>query len=676
MPTTTKSAPAIESHEEFVELGATLREAASAYYSGAGSLMDDAAYDKGIRALQKAAHANPSWYEATDLLSEVAAGTASGTVGHRAPMLSLDNAMDKEELGDFLRRLAKAANRPIDDIGFSVSVKLDGLALALTYEDGKLVRVVTRGNGFEGEDVTEIARHATGIPAEIDFKTVSLEVRGECVMTHLDFAMANEMRTAAGGTPFANPRNAVAGSIRAKNRAYKVPFTFYAYGLVGAESEDLPNSAVMDMLEKVGFAAARSLVPGDTLAHGADEMDTVVDGIEAARAGLGVDIDGVVIRADDPLVCRSLGESTRAPRFAIAYKFAPDTRQTKLLNIVVDVGRTGNLSFTAELEPVFVGGVTISSATVHNPSMIAAKGLRLPSGSAPLPQEVWVRRAGEVIPEIVGPVDATVVEGSSPFAPPGACPRCGGGLDRSGLIWRCLKGRACALETGILYAVGRDQLDIEGLADKTVRSLVESGAVGDVADLFDLDLPTLLGVERLGEANAKKIFASIETARTLPLNRVFCALGVALTGRTMSRRLAKHFGTLETLRTASVEELCEVEGVGAERAASIRAELEALAPVIERLVAAGIGVFEPDEKVPDAPFVGMTVVVSGAVPGLSRNEANEWVEKLGGKSSGSVSAKTSLLVAGDGAGSKMAKAESLGVAVMAAEEFAALVAKA
>jgi DNA ligase (NAD+) len=324
------------------------------------------------------------------------------------------------------------------------------------------------------------------------------------------------------------------------------------------------------------------------------------------------------------------------------------------------------------LEPVAVGGVTVTSATVHNPSQIAQKGLRLP-GTDGNAQRVWVRRAGEVIPEVVGPVDE-LSEGTIPFEPPEKCPRCGSSLNQDGLVWRCSRGRDCGIEEGIRYAVGRDTLDLDGMGDKIVRSLIESGTVSSVADLFSLDMVNLLTVDRLGERNAAKILDSIEEARSLPLSRVFCALGVAMTGRSMSRRLAKHFGTFESLRRATVEELTEVEGVGPERALAIRSELDALSPVVDRLIAMGVGLAESAEPVVGAPLAGQTVVVSGSVPGMSRNAANEAVERLGGKSSGSISAKTTLAVIGEGAGQKAEKAEGLGIKIMPADEFAALVA--
>lgn len=668
--------PSIKSHEDFVTLVSRLNEAAASYYAGDGTqLMDDASYDGNIRLLTTVVRTHPEWTEADDLLNSVAAGTSLGNVPHATPMLSLDNAMDENEQLAFLARVAKLSGADEDAIVWSVEPKLDGMALSVRYVSGKLQRIVTRGNGRVGEDVTTAARKAKGIMAVLP-EPWTAEVRGECVLSHADFVVANERRVENGKLPFANPRNAVAGTLRSLHRTYAVPLTFLAYGLVsdGADKKGLDrHSSQMKYLESVGFATARSVAmpAAKSLGTGSAFVNKTIVEIETKRSVLDFDIDGAVAKADTPDVREACGEGNRAPRWAIARKFAPDTRETALLDIEAAVGRTGNLSFTAKLAPVAVGGVTVVAATVHNPSEIAKKGLRLPVGKGK-PQRVWVRRAGDVIPEIVGPADDNV-KGTAPYVPPDKCPRCAGALDKSGLIWRCALGRACAIDAGIRYAVSRDCLDL-AFADKTVSTLVGSGRVTNVADLFTLTVDDLLAIERMGEKNATKIVESIEHARQLPLSRVFCSLGVALTGRSMSRRLAAYFETLAALRAATPEEFMEVEGVGPERAYSISEELIELAPVLDRLGAMGVGLVEPKTTAISAPLAGETVVVTGVVPGMSRTEAQAAAEKLGAKSSASVSPKTTLVVAGEGAGSKLAKAEALGVKIMTAEDFAELVA--
>jgi len=660
------------SRAEFVALADQLREAAAAYYAGNGEqLMDDASYDRSLRLLGAAAGAN-GWDEADDLLTQVAAGVASGDVPHSTPMLSLDNAMNDEEMAAFFGRVAKLSGVDAEKLEWAIDPKLDGMALSVRYENGRLVRIITRGNGLAGEDVTRLAKDSAGIPKLLKEK-LTIEVRGECVMTHTDFEIANERRIANGGSAFANPRNAVAGSLRSIHRTYKVPTTFLCYGLVYDGAAGWKFSEQMEFLAGLGFTPAHSIVTGGVaVVTGIAAATAAISHIEAERANFGVDTDGAVIKANDPVVQMRAGQGSRAPRWAIARKFPPDTRKTELYDIVVEVGRTGNLSFTARLKPVSVGGATISSATVHNPSQIAAKGLRVPKEAGGPHQQVWVRRAGEVIPEVVGPVSSDTT-GTVPFPAPKVCPRCGGGLDKSGLIWRCKRGRACGMEEGLSYAVSRDCLDVEGCGPEVVAGLVAGGKLADVADLFELSMDDLLSVDRLGEKNATKILASIERARSLPLSKVFCSLGVNMTGRSMSRRLARHFGTMEALRSATKEQLCDVEGVGPERAAAIIEEMATLKPVIDRLIAAGIGLTENAVLAAGAPLAGQKVVVSGTVPGMSRSQAQEAVERLGGKSSGSVSSSTTLLVAGEGAGTKVAKAESLGIKVMSAEDFAALV---
>jgi DNA ligase (NAD+) len=672
----TKTPTTITSHKDFVALVTRLSEAAATYYASSGiQLMDDASYDAGIRLLSTATAAHPEWTEADDLLNSVAAGTAQGDVPHATPMLSLDNAMDVDEQSAFLARVAKLSGKSENKIAWSVEPKLDGMALSVRYVKGKLQHIVTRGNGRAGEDVTTAARKAKGILAVLP-EPWTAEVRGECILSHADFVVANEERTENGKLPFANPRNAVAGTLRSIHRTYSVPLTFLAYGLVSNEAVKKGlnrHSAQMKYLESIGFSTARSVAmpAAKSLGTGSAFVNQTIVAIEAKRSVLDFDIDGAVVKADTPDVREACGENSRAPRWAIARKFAPDTRETDLLDIEAAVGRTGNLSFTAKLAPVAVGGVTVVSATVHNPSEIAKKGLRLPVGKGK-PQRVWVRRAGDVIPEVVGPVDDNI-KGTAPYAPPGTCPRCAGALDKSGLIWRCARGRACAIDAGIRYAVERDCLDL-AFADRTVSALVESGRVADVADLFTLTVDDLLAIERMGEKNAAKIVESIDRARQLPLSRIFCSLGITMTGRSMSRRLAGHFGTLKALRNATVEDFMAVDGVGTERAASIIDELTELAPVLDRLEKMGVGLIEPKSTTTVTPLKGEIVVVSGVVPGLSRTEAQAMVERLGGKSSSSVSAKTTLLVAGEGAGSKLAKAESLGVRIMTAEDFAELIA--
>jgi DNA ligase (NAD+) len=638
--------------------------------------MDDATFDDGLRRLESAARAG-GWHGADAFLGSVHGGT--GDVAHLRPMLSLDKALDDEDMLAFFARVARGVGVGEESIAWSVQPKLDGAAISVRYVDGQLDRVVTRGDGQKGEDITRLAQHSAGIPAVLP-EPLTIAVNGECVMTHADFAEANALREAHGERPFANPRNAVAGSLRSLHRSYILPTTFVAYLLVDPGAGDLSDAKQMARLRALGFTTAAEYGPG--VVWGTRAALAAVATIEKARTDLPMDTDGAVVKADDPAVRGVLGEGSRAPRWAVARKFAPDTRETDLVDIVVDVGRTGNLSFTAVLAPVAVGGVTVTSTTLHNPSEIERKGLRLPTPGG-RPQRVVVRRAGEVIPELVGRANDET-GGSVAYVPPERCPR-GHEIDRSNLVWRCVTGRACATAAGITYAVSRDCLDIDGMGEVIVDALVQAGSVADVADLFELTMDDLVAVERLGESNATKILEGIERAKSLPLGRIIAALGIKGTGRATSRRLASHFSSMAALQAASIDELARVEGIGPVKAPAIAAELVELAPVIARLEALGVQLgAEPESN--DAgdgsgastsrPLAGMTVCATGAMTGplasLTRNEVNELIERLGGKASSGVSAKTSLLLTADaGSGStKARKAAELGVEVVSPEAFA------
>jgi DNA ligase (NAD+) len=409
--------------------------------------------------------------------------------------------------------------------------------------------------------------------------------------------------------------------------------------------------------------------------------------IAAARAGLPFGIDGIVIKADLAADQRAAGSGSRAPRWAIAHKLPAVEKITRLLEVEWNVGRTGIIAPRGVLEPVVIDGSTISYATLHNPADITRRGLRLGD-------HVMVHRAGDVIPRVEAPVAHLRTGDEQPIAFPELCPRCGSDIDRSEERWRCAQGRNCHLVASLAYAAGRDQLDIEGLGGTRVVQLVEAGLVADLADLFALRREHLLSLDRMGETSTDNLLAALAKAQRQPLSRVLCALGIRGTGRSMSRRIARHFATMDHVRAADTEAMRQVDGIGSEKAASIVAELAELAPLIDRLAAGGVNMTEPGAVPPsppaagadgdaaapaqDGPLAGMTVVVTGAMTGrlekLSRNEMNELVERAGGRSSSSVSRKTTLVVAGEGAGSKRAKAEQLGIRLATPGEFATLVA--
>ncbi|MCX5563133.1 NAD-dependent DNA ligase LigA [Streptomyces sp. NBC_00038] len=667
-------------------------KASAAYYTGGTSVLDDDAYDRLVRGIAAWEADHPDQVLPDSPTGKVAGGAVEGDVPHTVAMLSLDNVFSPEEFTAWTASLARRIGHEVER--FSVEPKLDGLAIAARYTGGRLTRLITRGDGTAGEDVSHAIGTIEGLPTVLA-EPVTVEVRGEILMTTAQFEHANEVRTAHGGQPFANPRGASAGSLRAKERAYTVPMTFFGYGLLPLpETEEALATRLVElahselMAQAGGFGVnttATTAVPGTTT-DSVEQVLARVQEIATMRAELPFGIDGIVIKADLAADQQAAGSGSRAPRWAIAYKLPAVEKITRLLAVEWNVGRTGIIAPRGVLEPVEIDGATITYATLHNPADITRRDLRLGD-------HVMVHRAGDVIPRIEAPVAHLRTGEEQPIAFPEECPRCGSAIDTSEQRWRCESGRNCHLVAALSYAVGRDQLDIEGLGTTRVVQLVEAGLVADLADLFALTREQLLSLERMGETSTDNLLAAIGTAKTRPLSRVLCALGVRGTGRSMSRRIARYFATMDNLRAADAETMERVEGIGTEKAPSIVAELVELAPLIDKLAAAGVNMTEPGATPPDptavdaegdsaepsgGPLAGMTVVVTGAMTGplekLSRNQMNELIERAGGRSSSSVSKKTSLVVAGDNAGSKRTKAESLGLQLTAPDEFATLIA--
>lgn len=695
MPNMTIPAAVIDDAAAYAQAVEDAGRAAAAYYAGGTSPLDDDTYDRLVRGIAAWEAEHPDHVLPDSPTGKVAGGAAEGDVPHTVPMLSLDNVFSAEEFTAWTVSLGRRIGREVTR--FHVGPKLDGLAVAARYSSGRLTQLITRGDGTAGEDVSHAIGTIEGLPATLG-EAVTVEVRGEVLMTTAQFEHANEVRTAHGGQPFANPRNAAAGTLRAKERAYTVPMTFFGYGLLPtpdtdpALAERLKASAHSDLMELAAgwgvHTSARSAVP-DTVAENAEQVLARVKEIAAARADLPFGIDGIVIKADLAADQEAAGSGSRAPRWAIAYKLPAVEKITRLLQVEWNVGRTGIIAPRAVLEPVVIDGSTITYATLHNPADITRRGLLLGD-------HVMVHRAGDVIPRIEAPVAHLRTGDETPIAFPEQCPRCGSGIDTSEERWRCAQGRNCHLVASLAYAAGRDQLDIEGLGQTRIVQLVDAGLVTDLADLFALQRDQLIGLDRMGETSTDNLLAAIAKAKGQPLARVLCALGIRGTGRSMSRRIARHFATMDHIRAADGEAMQQVEGIGAEKAPSIVAELAELAPLIDKLAAAGVNMTEPGATPPSAaetdpgsgsmadapigsgPLAGMTVVVTGAMTGnlerLTRNEMNELIERAGGRSSSSVSKKTSLVVAGEGAGSKRAKAEQLGIRLTTPEEFATLVA--
>ncbi|MFH9728992.1 NAD-dependent DNA ligase LigA [Streptomyces sp. NPDC017260] len=675
--------------------------AAAAYYAGGSSPLDDDTYDRLARGIAAWEAEHPDEVLPDSPTGKVAGGAAEGDVPHTVPMLSLDNVFSPEEFTAWTASLARRLDREVTRFG--VGPKLDGLAVAARYSDGRLTRLITRGDGTAGEDVSHAIGTVEGLPETLA-EPVTVEVRGEILMTTAQFEHANEVRTGHGGQPFANPRNAAAGTLRAKERAYTVPMTFFGYGMLplsGTETalagrlEELAHSDLMSTAAGLGIHTSAGTAVPDIVVQTPEQVVDRVREIAALRAQLPFGIDGIVVKADLAADRRAAGSGSRAPRWAIAYKLPAVEKITRLLEVEWNVGRTGIIAPRGVLEPVVIDGSTITYATLHNPADITRRGLRLGD-------HVMVHRAGDVIPRIEAPVAHLRTGEERPIAFPELCPRCGSDIDTSEERWRCAQGRNCHLVASLAYAAGRDQLDIEGLGATRVVQLVEAGLTTDLADLFTLRREELLGLERMGETSTDNLLGAIARAKEQPLSRVLCALGVRGTGRSMSRRIARYFATMHHIRAADADAMQRVDGIGSEKAPSIVAEIAALAPLIDKLAAAGVNMTEPGATPPPAagadgegevpgegdgavatpaeggPLAGMRVVVTGAMTGslekLSRNEMNELVERAGGRSSASVSKRTTLVVAGEGAGSKRAKAEELGIRLATPDEFATLVA--
>ena len=668
---------------------ATVRTASEAYYRDGSSHLTDADYDGLLEAIAAAEAAHPEWVTGTPLSEQVAAGAApTGDVAHEVTMLSLEKVAAHEDLARFLD------NAGVTD--WTVEPKLDGAALSLEYREGALVQASTRGDGARGEDVTYAVPAITTLPAgEVRLPGGALFtgiVRGEAIFTTAQFAAANEARAANGDETFAKARNGLVGTMRgAATRAYAIPFSFFAYEVADAATLDNPefgkiaeHTNAMAVLESMGFATTASLSPAG-IVQTTETVPAAVDSIE--DAALDVEIDGAVIKADSYRARARLGVGTRAPRWARAFKYADEVKRSVLREVTWETGRTGVIAPRARFDAVELDGSNVIYATLHNPGDITRRGLMLGD-------TIEVTLAKKIIPRVVGPVvedrDGTQTE----IVMPDSCPQCGSAIDTSGGRWKCTGARSCNPLPALTYAAGRDAWDLEGLGTAIATALVAEGTVADVADLLTLDAATIAalpvlnedgsvrvsakGERKVGETVAAKIVEHIERAKTLPLAKHITALGIAGTGRGVSRRLAAHFGTLEAFATASTDQLANVEMIGDKKAELIRAELDALAPVIAKLAA----VIAPAEQAPaeasgveGAPLAGQKVVVtgsmSGALEGKSRTEVQDLIAALGGTPSGSVSKSTNLLVVGAKAGSKLEKAQSLGVRVLTEAEFAA-----
>ena len=658
------------------QLRETIERANHEYYVLDAPTLPDAEYDRLFRELQELEGRYPALAtpDSPSMRIGVTPLTEFAQVAHATPMLSLANAFGEPEVEAFDRRVREGLKAD-GDVDYAVEPKFDGLAISLTYERGRFVQGATRGDGHTGEDVTVNLRTVRAIPLRLNGGGAPglLEVRGEVFMLKRDFEALNRDQRRSGGKEFANPRNAAAGSLRQLDSRVTASrrLTFCCYGLGRYPGGRVPrdrHSRQLDFLAALGFpvSAQRRIVRGL-----AGLLDYYRD-IERQRAELPFEIDGVVYKVDDLHWQERLGYVSRAPRFALAHKFAAEEEMTQVLGIDVQVGRTGALTPVARLAPVFVGGVTVTSATLHNEDEVRRKDVRVGD-------TVIVRRAGDVIPEVVSVVQERRPDGTRPFHLPQVCPVCGSRVERieDEAITRCTAGLYCSAQRkqALLHFASRRAMDIEGLGEKLVDQLVDHGIVKTPADLYRLDLTTLSHLERMGEKSAANLLAAIDKSRETTLERFVFALGVRNVGEATARDLARHFGKLDALMEADEAALQTVPDVGPVVAAGIARFFDEPRnrEVVQELRALGVRWSENRAaRAADLPLAGKSFVLTGTLPGMTRDEAAERIVARGGRVSGSVSKKTSYVVAGAEPGSKAKKARELGIAVLDEKKFVKL----
>ena len=632
------------------------------YYVEDNPDIDDYDYDLLLRELEELETEHPEFIT-TDSPTQRIGGKAVNLfteVRHIVTMESLQDVFSKGEVLTFDERIFTAVGRT----SYVVEPKIDGLSVSLEYENGVFVRGSTRGDGEIGEDVTANIRTVRSIPLKLRRAIPFIEVRGEVYMPHSSFLELLKRQELNDEKPFKNPRNAAAGSLRQKNP--KITATrgldIFVFNIQRLEGETIAqHSKGHELLKELGFR----VVPNYKVCQTIDEALGVIEEIGSKRGSLPFDIDGAVIKIDDFSIRSRLGSTSKFPRWAVAYKFPPEEKQTKLCDIEINVGRTGALTPTAVLEPVTLAGTTVSRATLHNEDFIKEKGIRL--GDI-----VTVRKAGDVIPEIVGVTQKNLT--APPYQMPQSCPSCGSPVQREEgeAVLRCTNAECPAqLLRHLIHFAARDAMDIEGLGPAIIELLVSNNLVASPADLFYLKMDDLAPLERMGKKSAQNLINAIEKSKESGLARLLFGLGIRQVGQKAAKLIAERLYDIDRLFTVAKEELCTIDEIGGIIADSVVTffALKGTAHLIERLKTAGVNMQEAIKMLEDNYFAGMTFVLTGTLPNYTRDEATAIIEKLGGKVVGSVSKKTSLVLAGEEAGSKLDKALSLGVRVINEEEF-------
>ena len=665
----------MESNEQkLTELRTTLRHHEYLYHVMDTPEIPDAEYDRLMRELRELEAQYPELITPDSPTQRVGAAPLASfsQIRHEVPMLSLDNVFDEESFLAFNKRVQDRLKNT-DNLTYCCELKLDGLAVSILYENGLLVQAATRGDGTTGEDITSNVRTIRAIPLKLRGDNIPqrLEVRGEVFLPQAGFEKINEEARRTGGKVFANPRNAAAGSLRQLDPRItaKRPLTFFCYGVGVLEGGELPrsHSARLQQFKFWGLPVSERV----KLCHSPEEVLTYYRKVEEDRPNLGFDIDGVVIKVDSLALQEQLGFVARAPRWAVAFKFPAQEQMTFVRDVEFQVGRTGAITPVARLEPVHVAGVLVSNATLHNADEIERLGLRIGD-------KVVIRRAGDVIPQVVNVVLSERPEETREIVFPTHCPVCHSDVERveGEVVTRCTGGLICGAQRkeALKHFVSRRALDVDGMGDKIIDQLVEKEYVHTPADLFQLTPGKLTGLDRMGPKSAQNVVDALEKSKETTFARFLYALGIREVGEATAAGLAAHFGTIEALEQASIDDLQKVPDVGIVVATHVRnffAE-ESNREVIAQLRKEGVRWPAPvvvNAEEIDSPFAGKTVVLTGSLSQLSRDDAKARLAALGAKVAGSVSKKTDLVIAGEAAGSKLAKAQELGIAVIDEDEM-------
>lgn len=639
------------------------------YYVIDNPTVEDAEYDQKMQELLKIEEAHPEWVTPESPSKRVGGEVLEGfkKVAHDTPMLSLANAFNQEDLADFDRRIRDKLG---DDIAYMCELKIDGLAVSLQYENGKYKQGATRGDGTIGEDITANLRTIRSIPMKLQ-KDYSIEVRGEAFMPKRSFQKLNEIREEEGQMLFANPRNAAAGSLRQLDTkiaaSRNLDIFLYAvadFGEMGVET----HSAGLDMLETLGLKVNKER----RLCNSLEEVYAYIEEWTEKRAGLAYDIDGIVLKLNNLEQQRQMGNTVKSPRWSIAYKFPAEEVPTKLLDIELNVGRTGVITPTAVLEPVRVAGTTVSRASLHNEDLITEKDIRIGD-------TVLIKKAGDIIPEVIKSITEKRSGSEEPFHMPKNCPACDSELVRleEEVALRCINPKCPAqIKEGLIHFVSRNAMNIDGLGEKVIIQLFSQHLIKDVADLFFLSKEKLLELERMGEKSVTNLLASIQASKQNSLEKLLFGLGIRHVGAKAAKSLAIHFDTMDNLKVADKETLTSINDIGEKMADSIVTYFanEEVHDLLEELKRAGVNMTYTGPKLEDMSeeelvFAGKTVVLTGKLEKLTRNDAKALIESLGGNVSGSVSKKTDVVVAGSDAGSKLAKAEELAIPIWSEEDL-------